>query len=41
MDSTAISLAKESKIPIIVTNLNVKHSILNAIRGVGKFSKIS
>jgi len=41
MDSTAISLARESKIPIIVTNLNVKHSILNAIRGVGKFSKIS
>ena len=41
MDSTAISLAKESKIPIIITNLNVKHSILNAIRGVGKFSKIS
>ena len=41
MDSTAISLAMESKIPIIVTNLNVKHSILNAIRGVGKFSKIS
>ena len=41
MDSTAISLAKESKIPIIVTNLNVKHSILNVIKGVGKFTKIS
>ena len=41
MDSTAISLAKETKIPIIVTNLNVKHSLLNAIRGIGKFSKIS
>ena len=41
MDSTAISLAKESNIPIIVTNLNNKHSVLNAIRGVGKFSKIS
>lgn len=41
MDSTAISLAKESKIPIIITNLNVKNSILNAIRGIGKFSKIS
>ena len=41
MDSTAISLAKESNIPIIVTNLNKKHSFLNAIRGVGKFSKIS
>jgi len=41
MDTTAISLAKESKIPIIVTNLNVEHSIINAITGVGKFSKIS
>jgi len=41
MDSTAISLAKESKIPIIVTNLNIKHSILNAIKGIGKFTKIS
>ena len=41
MDSTAISLAKESKIPIIVTNLNKKHAMLNAIRGIGKFSKIS
>ena len=41
MDSTAISLAKDSKIPIIVTNLNNKNSMLNAIRGIGKFSKIS
>ena len=41
MDSTAISLAKETKIPIIVTNLNVKDSLLNAIRGIGKFSRIS
>ncbi len=41
MDSTAISLAKESKIPIIVTNLSTKNSMLNAIRGVGKFSTIS
>ena len=41
MDSTAISLAKESKIPIIITNLNTKHSIINTIRGIGKFSKIS
>ena len=41
MDSTAISLAKESKIPIIVTNLSIKKSMLNAIRGVGKFSIIS
>ena len=41
MDSTAISLAKDSKIPIIVVNLAVKNSILNAIRGIGKFSTIS
>ena len=41
MDSTAISLAKESKIPIIIVNLGTKNSILNAIRGIGKFSIIS
>ena len=41
MDSTAISLAKDSKIPIIITNLSVKKSMLNAIKGVGKFSKVS
>ena len=41
MDSTAISLAKESKIPIIVANIGVKNSILNAIRGIGKFSLIN
>ena len=41
MDSTAISLAKESKIPIIVANLGIKNSILNAIRGIGKFSIIN
>ena len=41
MDSTAISLAKESNIPIIITNLNKEDSMLNAIKGIGKFSKIS
>ena len=41
MDSTAISLARESNIPIIVTNLNNKNSMLNAIKGIGKFSKVS
>lgn len=41
MDSTAISLAKDSKIPIIVTNLYNKDSMLNAIKGIGKFSKVS
>ncbi len=41
MDSTAISLAKESKIPILITNINEENSIINAINGIGKFSKIS
>jgi len=41
MDSTAISLAKESNIPILITNINIKNSILDAINGIGKFSKIS
>ena len=41
MDSTAISLAKDSKIPIIIANIGIKNSILNAIRGVGKFSLIN
>jgi len=41
MDSTAISLAKESQIPILITNINRKKSILEAIKGIGKFSKIS
>ena len=41
MDSTAISLAKESKIPILTTNINKENSVLNAINGIGKFSKIS
>ena len=41
MDSTAISLAKDSNIPIIVTNLNNKNSMVNAISGIGKFSKIN
>tara|TARA_B100001142_G_C13686600_1_gene404229 strand:- start:45 stop:497 length:453 start_codon:yes stop_codon:yes gene_type:complete len=41
MDSTAISLAKESKIPILITNINRKNSILDAINGEGKHSKIN
>ena len=41
MDSTAISLAKESHIPILITNINKKNSIINTINGIGKFSKIS
>ena len=41
MDNTAISLAKESKIPIIITNINRENSVLDAINGIGKYSKIS
>ena len=41
MDSTAISLAKESRIPILITNINKENSVINAINGIGKFSKIS
>lgn len=41
MDSTAISLAKESNIPILITNINRKNSVFEAINDVGKFSKIS
>ena len=41
MDSTAISLAKESNIPILVTNISRENSVLEAINGIGKFSKIS
>jgi len=41
MDTTAISLAKESKIPILITNINRKNSVVNAINDLGKYSKIS
>ena len=41
MDSTAISLAKESKIPILITNINREDSMIDAINGIGKYSKIS
>ena len=41
MDTTAISLAKESNIPILITNINRKNSVIDAINNVGKFSKIS
>ena len=41
MDSTAISLAKESQIPILITDIGVKNSIKDALNGVGKFSKIN
>ena len=41
MDATAITLAKESKIPIIVTSLNEKNSLINSLNGIGNFSIIS
>ena len=41
MDLTAISLAKESKIPIIITNIFKKNSLITALKEKGKFSKIS
>ena len=40
MDSTAISLARESNIPILITNIKIKNSIINSLNGIGKFSKI-
>ncbi len=41
MDLTAISLAKESNIPIIVTNIFKKNSLITALNQKGKYSKIS
>ena len=41
MDLTAISLAKESNIPIIVTNIFKKNSLISALKQKGKYSKIS
>ena len=41
MDATAITLAKESKIPIIVTSLSKKNSLVNALKGIGNYSLIS
>ena len=41
MDATAITLAKESKIPIIVTSLNAENTLVDALNGTGNFSIIS
>ena len=41
MDLTAISLAKESKIPILITNIFKKNSLITALNQKGKYSKIS
>ena len=41
MDLTAISLAKESNIPIIITNIFKKNSLITALKAKGKYSRIS
>ena len=41
MDATAITLASESKIPIIVTSLIEDNSLINVLNGIGNFSRIS
>ena len=38
MDSTAISLAKDTNIPIMITNIFKENSILNALNYKGKYS---
>jgi len=40
MDLTAISLAKESKIPIYITNIFEQDSIIRALKEEGNYSKI-
>ena len=40
MDTTSISLAKESKIPILITNIFKKNSIINALNAKGIYSII-
>ena len=41
MDITAISLAKESNIPILITSIFKKNSLISALRQKGKYSIIS
>ena len=41
MDLTAISLAKESKIPILVTSIFESNSLINALKGTGLYSTIN
>ncbi len=41
MDTTSISLAKESNIPILITNIFKKNSIINALNGKGLYSIIN
>ena len=41
MDLTAISLAKESNIPIYITNIFKENSLIRALKEEGKYSKIN
>ena len=41
MDATAISLAKDTNIPIFVTNIFKKNSLINVLNRKGSYSKIS
>ena len=41
MDLTAISLAKDTKIPIYITNIFTKNSLINVLNHKGSYSKIS
>ena len=41
MDLTAISLAKESNIPILITNIFKEKSLIRALKGDGEYSKIN
>ena len=41
MDHTAISLAKDTKIPIYITNIFSKNALINVLNQKGSYSKIS
>tara|TARA_B100001057_G_scaffold498670_2_gene606488 strand:- start:3407 stop:4108 length:702 start_codon:yes stop_codon:yes gene_type:complete len=41
MDLTAISLAKDTNIPIYITNIFTKNSLINVLNQKGSYSKIS
>ncbi len=41
MDLTAISLAKDTKIPIYITNIFEKNSLINTLKHLGSYSKIN
>ena len=41
MDLTAVSLAKETKIPIFVTNIFKNNSLISVLKEKGHYSKIS